>query len=531
LTGSSASIEIHGGDGNDRIISSGLGSHGLYGDNGDDWFVAGQGDDWIVGGDGFDTVDYSGATGPINAATEVANNNTGNSGFDTINSVEKIIGSNYDDTLWAFQVGHQVWGGAGNDTLKGSGFGASQLYGGAGNDTYEVWHEVNEVIEAAGDGVDLVVARGNFTLGQNVENLTLYQPPINSDPYAGASILPNQAPGNFNGTGNDLANVIIGNGGANILFGQAGTDTLTGGAGADTLIGGVGYDTFLDTAANLSGDKITDLAIGDKIVISNASLAGFTFSQSGNILTYSGGTLTLAGFTGRLQASAAVGGGVQLTVVGSLTNATGGDFNGDGRSDVLLRHDNGLITDWLGTVNGGFTDNWSVLARDLPNDWQILGAGDFNGDNRDDLLLRATNGLITDWLGTANGGFTDNWSVLARDLSNDWQIVGVGDFNGDNRDDLLLRSSAGRITDWLGTANGGFTDNSSAFARDLSNDWQIAGIGDFNGDNRADLLLRATNGLLTDWLGAANGGFTDNWGIFARDLSNDWHVQPDHMLI
>jgi hypothetical protein len=167
-----------------------------------------------------------------------------------------------------------------------------------------------------------------------------------------------------------------------------------------------------------------------------------------------------------------------------------------------------------------------VLARSLSTDWQVVGAGDFNGDGRSDLLLRASDGRITDWLGTPDGGFTDNWSVLARALSTDWQIVGTGDFNGDTRDDLLLRSSDGRITDWLGTANGGFTDNWNVLSRSLSTDWQIVSTGDFNGDHRDDLLLRSSDGRITDWLGAADGGFTDNWSALARPLSTDWHVQP-----
>ena len=89
---------------------------------------------------------------------------------------------------------------------------------------------------------------------------------------------------------------------------------------------------------------------------------------------------------------------------------------------MLLRHDSGLLTNWLGTANGGFTDNWSVFARSLSNDWQVAGTGDFNGDGRDDMLLRHDSGLLTNWLGTADGSFTDNWSVFARSLSNDWQV-------------------------------------------------------------------------------------------------------------
>ena len=328
LTGSSATIEIHGGDGNDRIISTGLGSHGLYGDNGDDWFVPGQGDDWIVGGDGFDTVDYSSAIGPINAATDVANNNTGNSGFDTIDFVEKIIGSNYNDTLWAFQIGHQVWGGAGNDTLRGSAFGASQLYGGAGNDTYELRHEANQIVEAAGEGIDLVLALGNYTLGSNIENLTLLQPVY--DPYAGAT--PNYDPpfADFYGLGNDLTNVITGNGGANLLsglagddtlFGLGGNDTLDGGAGVDSMSGGLGNDTYVvdsisDVVTESSGEGIDQVnaaasfTLGGNIenltLTGSASIDG-TGNSLNNIITGNSAANILNGGSGADQLSGGAG--------------------------------------------------------------------------------------------------------------------------------------------------------------------------------------------------------------------------------
>ncbi|MEJ6003879.1 hypothetical protein WG898_25085, partial [Paucibacter sp. AS307] len=80
---------------------------------------------------------------------------------------------------------------------------------------------------------------------------------------------------NINGTGNGIANVIVGNSNANTLSGLAGADTLTGGAGADH---------FLDTAANLNGDRITDLSAEDFIDVTGVRFAGVRYTKATGLL-------------------------------------------------------------------------------------------------------------------------------------------------------------------------------------------------------------------------------------------------------
>jgi hypothetical protein len=316
----------------------------------------------------------------------------------------------------------------------------------------------------------------------------------------------------------------IGGSGADTIIGNTADNLITGNAGADTLTGGAGNDTFRDTAAGLNGDTITDLSAGDRILISNATLAGFNFSLSGSTLTYTGGSLTLSSVpAGTIVAAAAASGGVQLSIV---QRDAVNDFNGDGKSDILWRSDTGTITDWLGKSSGGFTDNYANAVMSVATDWHIAGTGDFNGDGRDDTLWRNDSGLTVDWLGTASGGFTSNYANSAVTVPTNWTVVGTADFNGDGRDDILWRdTSSGLLVDWLANANGSFAANYVNSAVNVPTNWKVIGTGDFNGDGREDVLWRdSSSGLMVDWLANSNGSFTVNYANSAVQVPLDWSL-------
>ena len=202
-----------------------------------------------------------------------------------------------------------------------------------------------------------------------------------------------------------------------------------------------------------------------------------------------------------------------------------GDFNGDGRSDILWRSDTGALSDWLGTEAGGFVKNDSVASAYAPTSWQVAGTGDFNGDGRADILWRNTNGTITDWLANANGSFTANDGVASYSVATSWKVAAVGDFNGDGLSDLLWRNDSGAVSDWLGTANGGFINNDANASRYASTAWHVVAVGDFNGDSRTDIMWQNDNGSTSAWLGTAAGGFANNDSNAASYAPLNWHVQ------
>ena len=123
----------------------------------------------------------------------------------------------------------------------------------------------------------------------------------------------------FGGDGDDQIGGVGGNdefhgdAGNDRLFGSGGNDLLDGGSGADFMAGGSGLDSFRGTIADFSGDTITDFARGDRLQITDANLASFSFSHSGDSLSFGGSTITLSGSANlNLAAYALAGGGVEI---------------------------------------------------------------------------------------------------------------------------------------------------------------------------------------------------------------------------
>ena len=166
-------------------------------------------------------------------------------------------------------------GNAGDNVLSG-GAGSDTMIGGAGNDIYVVDAAGDTVTEAASEGADTVQASISYTLGANVENLTL------------------TGTGAINATGNSFDNTLIGNSGNNVLSGGVGNDAMAGGAGNDTYVVDAAGDTVTEAAS-----EGTDTVQAGVSYTLGANVENLTLTGTGNIdATGNAGNNTLTGNAG-----------------------------------------------------------------------------------------------------------------------------------------------------------------------------------------------------------------------------------------
>ena len=186
-----------------------------------------------------------------------------------------------------------------------------------------------------------------------------------------------------------------------------------------------------------------------------------------------------------------IGGGALANPGLSWHVAGTGDFNGDGKTDILWQNSDGTPAIW--EMNGTSFIGGGGLANPGPS-WHVAGTGDFNGDGKADILWQNSDGTPAIW--EMNGTSIIGAGALANPGPS-WHVAGTGDFNGDGKADILWQNSDGTPVIWL--MNGTSIIGGGALANPGPS-WHVAGTGDFNGDGKADILWQNSDGTPVIWL-------------------------------
>jgi kumamolisin len=242
-----------------------------------------------------------------------------------------------------------------------------------------------------------------------------------------------------------------------------------------------------------------------------------------------------------------------------------GDFNGDGKQDILWRNTQ------TGEVDIWFMSGASVISKASVGvvglDWKVAGIADFNGDGRSDILWQNTlDGSFVIWImhgsshsdygfpsqgnqwsntGVADldhSGFADilwrnvvsgelvAWksgsglnfsSFLIGTAGLDWNLAGAADLLGNGQSALIWRNlNSGEVVAWQLSGNAVSAQSSLGV---VPLNWTIAGFGDFNGDGRKDILWHNTSdGSVAAWL--MNGFALSPVWINQGSISQDWQI-------
>lgn len=201
-----------------------------------------------------------------------------------------------------------------------------------------------------------------------------------------------------------------------------------------------------------------------------------------------------------------------------------GDFNGDGRADiaVVASYSTNLIV-WLGQTEGRFPQR--VQAVSHPGARMELVVADFNGYGKSDLVTSPGSGFVDILLGVGDGSFRLSQTLFAYGHTD----LAVLDRNGDRRPDLAILFNAERALFYDGSAQG-FPSNAN-YGLKLNQRVFRMGVGDFNGDGRDDLVVANPDGAKNSFLfGTKSGDFKPGpdfaaglgiWALAAADFNGD----------
>ncbi|MCB5273873.1 Lysozyme M1 [Arthrobacter sp. SO5] len=408
--------------------------------------------------------------------------------YDRVLGVSDFNGDGKNDLL-ARKIDGSLWFYAGTGTVSGSSVG---YRGGikVGDFGWDAFDSIVGVGDFDGDGKpDLLTRHPNGDLYLYAGTATGKPGPSRKIDFGWQVFDQLIAIKDFNGDGtNDLA--ARKPDGTIWLYSNAGNATLVNGRRIGT---GWGIYDGIVGAGDANGDSMADLVASD---------------PTGALFFYAGTAMRDLGFEGA-QRIGDFGWDAFDTIVGTR------DFNGDGKADLLARKPDGTLWFYAGSGTGGYGPGRRIGDFGWDSFNALIGVGDFNGDGKNDLVARGKDGTLWLYPGSGRVDPTSNGYGPPVKIGNfGWNaftsLTGLGDFNGDGKNDILARQGDGSL--WLYRGTGRVDSTSSGYLGAIKVGdfgWdafdKLIGPGDINSDGKSDLLATKPDGTLWVYPGDGTG--------------------------
>jgi hypothetical protein len=188
----------------------------------------------------------------------------------------------------------------------------------------------------------------------------------------------------------------------------------------------------------------------------------------------------------------------------TFLNVHAGDFNGDGKDDILVHNGNSIL---IYRSDGSKLDVAFSAVERVPGSWQFtpgdrFSVADFNGDGKDEVVVFNGTNWAMEYLGLLADDGANGLKLIARydNSMPGWDFTPgdtfhVADFNGDGKKDLVVFNGANWAIPYVGLLRSSGTGFSLARRYDANlPGWQMTPgdrfhVGDFNGDGKDDLWV------------------------------------------
>jgi hypothetical protein len=182
-----------------------------------------------------------------------------------------------------------------------------------------------------------------------------------------------------------------------------------------------------------------------------------------------------------------------------IPSAAKSDFNGDGLPEIIFQDADGFLGVWTLRNTTAVATQFLTPSHVGDPAFRVVGGGHFNGDGNLDLLFQDTQGSLAVWFMRDLAQLEIAPINPSRVLDKDWRVKGVEDFNRDGKPDLLFQHADESLAVWSMDGVNLVQANLLVPNRPDETGWNVGAIGDFNGDQMQDLVFQHQDGRLMIW--------------------------------